>query len=169
MDHRKITPMPETAPVPGPVVRVLVVEDHGPYREFVLSIVKIRPEFQVIAQVADGAEAVRCAKEFRPDLILLDIGLPGLNGIEAARRISLLSPDSRILFVSQESSEEVVLAALGAGAMGYVLKLDAGRDLMAAVNSVLRGDKFISRSIKAAGLIRHPALRMARSHGSIGS
>ena len=81
--------------------QVLVVEDNALYREFVLALVRTRPEFQVIAQAADGAEGVRIAEELRPDLILLDIGLPGLNGIEAARRILQLCPQWKILFVSQ--------------------------------------------------------------------
>ena len=134
---------------------MLVVEDHQTYREFVLSVLTTRPDFQVVAQAMDGTEAVRSAKEFRPDLILLDIGLPGLNGIDVARRVSLLSPESKILFVSQESSEEVVLAALDTGALGYVLKSDAARDLMPAINSALQGNRYISRSIRATGLIHH--------------
>ena len=132
------------------------MEDHDPYREFVLSVLKTRPDFQVFAPARDGTEAVRSAKEFRPDLILLDIDLPRLNGIEVARRVSLFSPDSKILFVSQESSDEVVQAALGTGALGYVLKSDAARDLMPAINSVLLGTRFLSRSIAAAGLILQP-------------
>ena len=128
-------------------IRVLVVEDQAPYREFVLSVLHSRPEFQIIAQADDGAEAVRIAEELRPDLILLDIGLPGLNGIDAARRILQLCPQSKILFVSQESSHEIVLGALCTGATGYVLKADAGSELMAGINSVLLGKKFMSSSI----------------------
>lgn len=93
-------------------VRVLVVEDHEPYREFVLSALQTRPEFQVISQVADGAEAVQNAGELQPDLILLDIGLPGLNGFEAARRILHQCPASKILFLTQENSDEFVLASV---------------------------------------------------------
>jgi DNA-binding NarL/FixJ family response regulator len=128
---------------------VLVVEDHEPYREFVSSILRKSPEFRVISQVADGAEAVQIAENLRPDLILLDIGLPGLNGIEVARRILRRCPDSKILFVSQESSEDVVTEALSTGALGYLLKADAGSELLAAVNSVLRGRKFMSRTIRS--------------------
>ena len=155
MEQRKMTPILEIAPVPGAFVRVIVVEDHHHYREFVLSVLRTRPDFQVIAQAHDGTEAVRSAKELRPDLILLDVGLPELNGIEVARRVTLVSPGSKILFVSQESSEEVVMAALGTGAVGYVLKADAARDLMPAMNSALLGERFVSRSIAAAGLIRY--------------
>jgi CheY-like chemotaxis protein len=103
------------------------------------------PEPQIICEVADGLEAVQKAEELQPDLILLDIGLPRLNGIEAARRIRELSPASKIVFVSQESSADLVRAALDTGAWGYVVKMDAGSELLTAVNAVLRGEQFVSR------------------------
>jgi DNA-binding NarL/FixJ family response regulator len=127
---------------------VLVIEDHEPFREFVSSILQNSPGFRVISQVANGAEAVQIAENLRPDLILLDIGLPGLNGIEVARRILQLCPDSKILFVSQESSVDIVTEALSTGAMGYLVKADAGSELPVAVNSVLLGKKFMSRTVR---------------------
>jgi DNA-binding NarL/FixJ family response regulator len=157
MNRRKMTQMGEPEQVLSASVRVLVVEDHESYRAFVLSVLKTRPDFQVIAQAMDGAEAIRSAEELRPDLILLDIGLPGLNGIEVARRVSLLSPKSRILFVSQESSDEVVQAALATGAVGYVLKTDAARDLMPAISSALVGSRFVSRSIATLRRMLRPS------------
>ena len=129
------------------IVRVLIVEDHDAYREYVSSVVQERPDLRVVSQVADGMQALRTAEQLQPNLIMLDIGLPGLNGIEVARRILRLCPDSRILFVSQESSDEVVTEAFSTGALGYVTKGDAGSELMAAVDSVLPGEKFTSRSI----------------------
>jgi DNA-binding NarL/FixJ family response regulator len=101
-------------------VRVLVVDDYEPFRRFVCSTLGKRPEVQVICEVSDGLEAVQKAEELQPDLILLDIGLPTLNGIEAARRIRKLSPESEILFVSQESSADFVQEALSLGAAGYL-------------------------------------------------
>jgi len=98
----------------------------------------------VIGVASDGLEAVQKAEELRPDLILLDIGLPSLNGIEVARQIRKLSPKSKILFVSQESCADVVQGALGTGAQGYVLKIDAERKLLEGVNAVLRGEQFVS-------------------------
>jgi len=127
--------------------RVLVVEDHEPFRRFVCSMLQKRSELQVICEASDGLEAVRKAEEFQPDLILLDVGLPTLDGIEAARRIRKLSPESKILFVSQESSAEVVREALGLGARGYVVKTDAVSDLLEGVNAVLRGDQFVGRRL----------------------
>jgi len=92
-------------------------------------------------------EAVREAQRLQPDLILLDIRLPTLNGIEAARRIHELSPISKIVFVTQESSPDVVQEALGLGALGYVVKTDAGRELIAAVEAVREGRLFVSAGV----------------------
>jgi DNA-binding NarL/FixJ family response regulator len=100
-------------------------------------------QIQLIAQVGDGLQAVEKARELQPDLILTDIGLPGLNGIEAARRIKLLSPRSKLIFVSQESAVDVVREAFEAGASGYVVKTDVAGELSAAVNAVLAGKRFV--------------------------
>jgi DNA-binding NarL/FixJ family response regulator len=129
------------------VVRVLVVEDDDAWREFVLSAVQQRPDLRVVSQVADGLQALTAVERLRPDLVLLDIGLPRLNGIDVARRMLQLCPDSRILFVSQETSEDVVAEALSTGALGYLLKADAGSELPAALNSMVLGKKFMSRTI----------------------
>jgi DNA-binding NarL/FixJ family response regulator len=126
-----------------PSVRVLVVEDHESFRRLICSTLEQRPELQVVGRVSDGLEAVHKAVELQPDLILLDIGLPTLNGIEAAGRIRKLSPQSKILFVSQESSADVVKAALVTGARGYIFKMDVGRELLTAVDAVLGGGKFV--------------------------
>jgi DNA-binding NarL/FixJ family response regulator len=126
-------------------VRVLVVDDFKPFQRFVRSMLQKRPELQVICEVADGLEAVQKAEELQPDLILLDIGLPTLNGIEAARRIRKLAPESKILFVSQESSADVVQEALSLGAAGYVLKAQDG--LLAAVDAVLQGKQYVSSGL----------------------
>ena len=123
--------------------RVLVVEDSEHFRNFIYSTLTKRPELQVVDQVSDGLQAVRRAEELQPELIVLDIGLPSLNGIEAARQIRRLSPKSRILFLSQESSVDVVREALGTGASGYIVKSDAGRELLEGVSAVLRGELFI--------------------------
>ncbi|MGB6676926.1 MAG: response regulator transcription factor [Terriglobales bacterium] len=125
-------------------IRVLVVEDSEPFRKFVCSTVGKRSELQIVGEVSDGLEAVKKAEELQPDLILLDIGLPTLGGIEAARRIREFSPESRILFVSQETSADVVQGAFAEGAKGYVVKTDARRELLTAVDAVLRGELFVS-------------------------
>jgi len=140
-------------------VRVLVVEDHEPFRRFVCSTLENRTEFQVICEASDGLEAVHRAKELHPDLIVLDIGLPSLNGIEVARRIRKLSTESKILFVSQESSADVVREALGTGARGYVVKTDAGSDLLEAVDAILRGGQFVGRRFSGQDFVGTPDTR----------
>ena len=130
-----------------PSVRVLVVEDYEPFRRFVCSMLETRPELQVIGEVSDGLEAVYKAEKLQPGLILLDIGLPSLNGIEVARRIRKLSPNSKILFLSQESSADLVEEGLRLGALGYVIKAHAGTELLAAVEAVSQGRQFVSRGV----------------------
>jgi DNA-binding NarL/FixJ family response regulator len=133
--------------------RVLVVDDYEPFRRFTCSMLKRRPELQVVGELSDGWVAVQTAQELQPELIVLDLGLPTLNGIEAARRIRKLSPESTILFVSQESSPDVVQEALAVGAMGYVLKTHAGTELLAAVDAVLQGKAFLSSGLSGTHLL----------------
>jgi CheY-like chemotaxis protein len=110
-------------------------------------VLQARPEWQVIAEAADGPEAIQKAEELKPDLIVLDIGLPKMNGIEAARQIGQLSPSSKVLFLSQNNDLDVVRAALGT-AQGYVYKTDFRRDFLPAIQALLRGQQFLSSSIK---------------------
>lgn len=124
-------------------IRVLVVDDFESFRQFLSSRLRDMSDVHVCGKASDGLEAVQKAKELQPDLILLDIGLPKLNGIEAARRIRKVSSKSKILFVSQESSVDVVREALRVGARGYIVKSDAGSELPTAVNAVLRGERFV--------------------------
>jgi DNA-binding NarL/FixJ family response regulator len=124
--------------------RVLVVEDFAPFWQVIRSTLAERPDVQIVSEVADGLEAVQKAEILAPDLVLLDIGLPTLNGIEAARQIRKLAPASKIIFVSQESSSEVVQEALKLGAWGYVAKTRVASDLVAAVDAFLKGRQFVS-------------------------
>jgi DNA-binding NarL/FixJ family response regulator len=127
--------------------RVLVVEDHEPFRRFICSTLGKKADLQIVSEVSDGSEAVLKAQQLQPDLILLDIGLPTLNGIEVARRIRALSPNSKIVFVTQEFSAEVVQEAFRVGALGYVIKTQAGVDLLAAVESVCLSRPFVSKAL----------------------
>jgi len=129
-------------------IRVLVVDDYEPFRRVVCSRLESRPDLEVIGEASDGLEAVEKAQALKPDLILLDIGLPSLNGIEAAQRISRLLPTATILFVSQISDADVVQEALSSGAIGYVWKQDAGTDLLPGVESALQGKRFVSSGIQ---------------------
>jgi DNA-binding NarL/FixJ family response regulator len=129
-----------------PSVRMLVVEDFEPWRRFISSMVEQEPQFRIICEVSDGLEAVQKAKKLKPDLILLDIGLPNLNGIAAARQIRRFTPKSKILFLTQESSIVVVREALKTGA-GFVVKADAGRELLSAMKTVILGEQFLSSRV----------------------
>ena len=131
-------------------MRVIVVEDHEKWRHFFSTALQKQPELQVIGEVSDGLEAVQKAQELQPDLVLLDIGLPTLNGIEAARRIREVSPASKILFISENRSIDIVREALSTGARGYILKSDAA-ELLPAVKAVLEGKRFVSTSLAAHG------------------
>jgi DNA-binding NarL/FixJ family response regulator len=113
-----------------------VVDDYEPFRRLARSTLRKRPALQIVGEASDGLAAVRQAEELKPDLILLDIGLPGLNGLRAAREIRKLSPDSKIIFVSQESSPDVVQEALSLGAQGYVSKTRTASDLLAKLAGV---------------------------------
>jgi len=141
---------------------VLLVEDFGPFRAFVSTLLREKPDVQVVSEASDGFEAVRRARELHPDLILMDIGLPGLNGIEAARRIRELAPRSRIVFLTQEGSSEVVEEALSSGALGYVLKPRVATDLFPAVAAVLEGKQFVSNGLIGS---KEPMITLrARNH-----
>jgi len=129
------------------LIRVLVVEDFEDWRRQVRLLFQERPQWQIIAEASDGSEAVQKAEDLKPDLILLDIGLPKLNGMEVARRIRQRSPSSKIIFLSQNSDLDVVRAALDTGALGYVRKTDARRELLPAMDAVLRGKQFVSSSL----------------------
>jgi DNA-binding NarL/FixJ family response regulator len=128
-------------------IRILITDDYADWRRQVHSLLQARPEWQVIAEATDGPEAIQKAAELKPDLIVLDIGLPKLTGIEAARQIRQLSPSSKILFLSQNNDLDVVRAALGT-AQGYVYKTDFRRDFLPAIQAVLRGQQFVSCSTK---------------------
>ena len=124
------------------VVRVLLVEDFEPFRRFLRSKLAENHKLRVIGEASDGLEALRKAEELQPDLVLLDIGLPKMNGIGTCRKLRKLAPESKIIFVTQESSADVVKAALSAGAKGYVLMTFAPRGLIAAVDAVLLDEQF---------------------------
>lgn len=126
------------------ILRVLVVDDYEPIRRFIANKLGGQPQLRIVAEVSDGMEAVNKAQELQPDLILMDVGLPTIDGIEATRRIQKVSPNSKILFVSENRSADIAEEALRCGGLGYVLKSDAGTDLLPAIDAVARGKRFIS-------------------------
>lgn len=127
-------------------VRILVVDDFRSWRHFVSTMLQEHSEFQIVGEALDGLEAARMSEELRPDLILLDVDLPGLNGIEAARRICAITPGTTILFVSGNQCHAVMQEALRSGACtrGYVVKSGAVDELLPALKAVTQGKRFVS-------------------------
>ena len=146
------------------VYRVLVVDDFAPWRRHVCSTLGKSSRWQIVGEAADGLEAVQKAADLRPDLILLDVGLPTLNGIEAARRILAHDPDLRILFVSEHQSWEVAEAALCTGARGYICKSDSGRELSPAMDAIVEGRRFVAERLGGRVVEQRPHLSAPNAH-----
>lgn len=127
--------------------RTLVVDDVEDFRRLLRSMLEERTDCEVVGEASDGLQAVAKAEQLQPDLVLLDLGLPTMNGIEVARRIRKLSPNSKILFVTQNASRKIAQGALRTGANGYLLKSEAS-DLLVAVETVIRGEQYVSGRVK---------------------
>ena len=131
-------------------IRLLVVDDHEVARRGIRSVLGGNPNLEVVGEALDGEQAVEKVRELRPDIVLLDITLPGISGIEAARMIREVSPESRIVFVSQHDSLGMAKEALQV-AWCYVVKSDAGHDLLAAIEAARESRVFVSRTMVAHG------------------
>lgn len=118
-------------------VRILIADDFEAWRLEVRSLLQTRTEWQIVSEARDGLEVVQKASKLHPDVVLLDIGMPGLNGIAAARQIRQLSPKSKIIFLTVNSDSDVIHEALNAGPDGYVLKFQAGTELIATIEKAL--------------------------------
>jgi DNA-binding NarL/FixJ family response regulator len=129
------------------VIQILLVDDFIPWHNFIRETLESEHDLTIAATAIDGLGAVQKATELQPDIILMDLGLPGLNGIEATRQIRMTSPASKILFLSADCTFDAFEPAFQVGASGYVLKWDADVDLLAGIRSILRGEQFISRSL----------------------
>lgn len=127
--------------------RVLLADDHGMMREGLRALLAAAPDITVIADVGNGREAVRIAGELMPDVVVMDVSMPDLNGIEAARLLREKCPRTRIVMLSMHASSEHVHRALEAGAAGYVLKESAAAEVMAAVRTVLAGRVYLSPAL----------------------
>jgi DNA-binding NarL/FixJ family response regulator len=123
-------------------VRILIVDDYEPWRAYVRSILAEDADLEILGECPDGLDAVKRSEELRPGLVLLDINLPKINGLEVARQISLVSPETKVLFLSSSQSVEVMREALKLGA-GFVMKADAQRDLLPIVQAICRNEPFV--------------------------
>jgi DNA-binding NarL/FixJ family response regulator len=132
-------------------VRILVVDDHPVVRHGLRTLLGSRPEWEIIGEAADGIEAVDKAHSLKPDVILLDVSMPRMDGLEACRRIRKIVPESEILIVTQHDSPQMMREAISAGAKGYVVKSNVARDLPAAVEAVSQHRPFTSLSHDEAG------------------
>lgn len=130
-------------------IQILLAEDFVPYRTMVASLLSGSSNFRVICQASDGVEVVEQAQLLGPDVILMDIGLPILNGLEAARRIREMVPAAKILFLTQETDADIVEEAFSFGAAGYISKQRTRSDLLPALTAVLEGKRFISEGLTA--------------------
>lgn len=126
-------------------VRIFIVDDSGPWRRAICSMLQEYKDMEVICEGSDGLQAVEKSAALQPDVVLLDIGLPNLNGLEAARQIRKVSPHSRIIFVTSHNDPDLVDEALRIGASGFVIKADAASDLLSAVSAVMRNQRFVRR------------------------
>jgi DNA-binding NarL/FixJ family response regulator len=134
-----------------PLVRILIVDDFDLWKGFVIARLQGLPDLQIVGFASDGLQAVQKAEELQPDLILLDVMLPKLNGIEAAQEIRRVAPLSKIIFVSSECDIDSVRTAFQAGGSGYVSKMEAAEGLLAGVEAVLRGERFVSPGLADSG------------------
>ena len=128
-------------------VRILVVDDFAPFRSWVRRILEGHPEWQVAGEAADGVAALQTAQELQPDLVLLDIDLPKLSGIEVAQQLGAMVPPPKIIFLISDCASEASRAALAFGALGCVVKWHADRDLLPAMNAVVAGKQFVSERL----------------------
>jgi len=129
------------------LLKVLIADDHEVARRGIRALLEGHPEWEVTGEAKDGREAVELAAKLKPDVVLLDIGMPNLNGLDAARQILAATPDSRILIITMHDTEQVVREVLAAGARGFLLKSDAGRDLVSAVEALLHGRTFFTTRV----------------------
>jgi DNA-binding NarL/FixJ family response regulator len=128
-------------------LRILIADDHEVARQGIRALLESHPGWEVCAEAKDGREAVELANNSKPDIALLDIGMPNLNGLDAARQILAMSPAIRILILTMHDAEQVVREVLAAGARGFVLKSDAGRDLVAAVDALQHRRTFFTTRV----------------------
>jgi DNA-binding NarL/FixJ family response regulator len=140
------------------MIRILLVDDHAILREGLRALLSYYPDVEVVGEAEDGAQAIECVKHLSPDIVLMDIAMPGMNGLEATRRICQIYPETRVLILTQYEDQPYVLPLLRAGASGYVVKRALGTDLIHAVRTVAGGESFLYPSVATTVLeqLRQP-------------
>jgi len=131
----------------SPKIRVLLTDDHKLFRAGIRAVLQTLGDVEVVAEAADGREALRLVAAHRPDVILMDILMPNLNGLDAAARMARASPDTRVIMLSMNADEDSVLKALRAGAVGYLVKTADPAELELAIRTAVRGGKFLSSAV----------------------
>ncbi len=141
------------------MIRLLLVDDHAILREGLRALLSYYPDVEVVGEAGDGAEAIESVERLAPDVILMDIAMPGMNGLEATRRIREKHPEAHILVLTQYDDQRYVIPFLKAGVSGYVVKRALGSDLIDAVRAVARGESFLYPSVASTVLeeLRQPA------------
>lgn len=127
--------------------RIIIAEDHTILREGLRALLSLKPEYEVVGEAEDGRDAIRCVSEERPDLVLMDLSMPKMNGLEAIKEIKKVSSETRIIVLTVHKTEEYIFASLRAGADGYVLKDATHAELEMAIANVLKGKRFLSPGI----------------------
>jgi DNA-binding NarL/FixJ family response regulator len=130
-----------------PTLKLLLADDHEIVRQGLRSMLEAQRDCHIVGEAADGRQAVTMTKELNPDVVILDIGMPSLNGLEATRQILKMRPQTKVLILTMHESDSVIREVLDAGARGYILKTDAGRDLVSAVESLRRNKTFFTSRV----------------------
>jgi len=133
-------------------IRIVIAEDHTILREGLRALITSDPDFDVVGEAEDGLEAVSCAQRLNPDVVLMDLSMPRMNGMEAIREIKRVSPETKILVLTVHKNEEYILASFQAGARGYVLKDASHHQLIAAIRTVLKGNPYLCPAVSAVVL-----------------
>lgn len=131
-------------------IRVLVADDHAIMRDGIRALLSLSKDIEIVGEAGDGNEAIDKARELAPDVIIMDISMPGIDGLEASRRIKKQSPKTRILILTQHDDKQYVLSAVKAGASGYLPKRALGSELISAIRSIYRGESFLHPSVATA-------------------
>lgn len=128
-------------------VSILLVDDHAVLRDGLKLLLNMQPDFQVVGEASNGRDAVRCALQLRPDVIIMDVLMPDLNGIDAIQQIATAQPDIKVIMLSANTDAEHVFRALRAGAIGYLLKASAGSEIVEAIHAVQNGRRYLSHNL----------------------